>query len=135
MWGGGVSATCHCEHGNALRLHKLQVALKQVSLEDAIYKYIYTVKLKSCPRCGGFKVKSGPSLKLKSGPSFFTVFRIFKVFLGINRKFMKNSGLFLNMAKWCFWVCFFEVLVLLWFVFGVFGIVPGVLKMLVFPVF
>ena len=28
---------------------------------------------------------------------------------------------------------FFEVLVLLWFVFGVFGIVPGVLKMLVFP--
>ena len=40
---------------------------------------------------------------------------------------MKNSGLFLNMAKWCFlgW-CFFEVLVLLWFVFGVFGIVPGV---------
>ena len=27
-----------------------------------------------------------------------------------NRKFMKNSGLFLNMAKWCFvWVCFFEV--------------------------
>ena len=43
----------------------------------------------------------------------------------------------------CFWtwhngvlgVCFFEVLVLLWFVFGVFGIVPGVLKMLVFPSF
>ena len=26
---------------------------------------------------------------------------------------MKNSGLFLNMAKWCFWgVCFFEVLIL-----------------------
>ena len=40
---------------------------------------------------------------------------------------MKNSGLFLNMAKWCFLV-FFEVLVLLWFAFGVFGIVPGVLK-------
>ena len=30
---------------------------------------------------------------------------------------------------------FFEVLVLLWFVFGVFGIVPGVLKKLVFPNF
>ena len=30
---------------------------------------------------------------------------------------------------------FFEVLVLLWFVFGVFGIVPGVLKNLVFPSF
>ena len=30
---------------------------------------------------------------------------------------------------------FFEVLVLLWFVFGVFGIVPGVLKMFVFPSF
>ena len=46
---------------------------------------------------------------------------------------MKNSGLFLNMAKWCFLgLFFFEVLVLLWFVFGVCGIVPGVLKMLVF---
>ena len=50
-----------------------------------------------------------------------------------NRKLMKHSGLFLNMAKWCFLGLFFEVLVLLWFVFGVFGIVPGVLKMLVFP--
>ena len=40
------------------------------------------------------------------------------------------------MAKWCFfWVCFFEVLMLLWFVLGVFGIVPEVLKMLVFPQF
>ena len=40
------------------------------------------------------------------------------------------------MAKWCFfWLFFFEVLVLLWFVFGVFGIVPGVLKMLVFSQF
>ena len=46
---------------------------------------------------------------------------------------MKNSGLFLNMAKWCLF--FLGVLVLLWFVFGVFGIVPGVFKMLVFPVF
>ena len=42
---------------------------------------------------------------------------------------MKNSGLFLNMAKWCFLGLFFEVLMLLWFVFGVFGIVPGVLKL------
>ena len=32
-------------------------------------------------------------------------------------------------------VCFFEVLILLWFVFGVFGIVPEVLNMLVFPSF
>ena len=48
---------------------------------------------------------------------------------------MNNSGLLLNMAKWCFLGLFFEVLVLLWCVFGVFGIVPGVLKMLVFPVF
>ena len=49
---------------------------------------------------------------------------------------MKNSGLFLNMAKWCFLgLFFFEVLVLLWFVFGVFGIVPGVLKMHVFSQF
>ena len=36
-----------------------------------------------------------------------------------------------------FWGFAFEVLVLLWFAFGVFGIVPGVLKMFVFfsPVF
>ena len=52
-----------------------------------------------------------------------------------NRKFMKNSGLFLNMATWCFLGLLFEVLMLLWFVFGVSGIVPEVLKMLVFPVF
>ena len=48
---------------------------------------------------------------------------------------MKNSGLFWNMAKWCFLGLFFEVLILLWFVFGVSGIVSKVLKMLVvFPV-
>ena len=47
---------------------------------------------------------------------------------------MKHNGLFLNMAKWCFGVSFFEVLMLLWFLFGVSGIVPKVLKMLVFPV-
>ena len=29
-----------------------------------------------------------------------------------NRKFMKNSGLFLNIAKWCFVGLFFEVLIL-----------------------
>ena len=50
------------------------------------------------------------------------------------RKFMNNCGLFLNMAEWCFLGLFFEVLMLLWFVFGVIGIVPEVLKMLVFPV-
>ena len=34
-----------------------------------------------------------------------------------------------------FWgVCYFEVLTFLWFVFGVSGIVPKVLKMLVFPI-
>ena len=49
-----------------------------------------------------------------------------------NRKFMNNIGLFLNMAKGCFGVCFLEVLMLLWFVFGVPGIVPEVLNMFVF---
>ena len=44
---------------------------------------------------------------------------------------MKNSGLFLNMAKWCFCL-FFEVLMVLWFCFRVSGIVATVLKMLVF---
>ena len=48
---------------------------------------------------------------------------------------MKTSGLFLNMAKWCFGVCFFEVLILKRFVFGVSGIVSKVLKMHVFPSF
>ena len=43
---------------------------------------------------------------------------------------MKNSGLFLNMAKWCFLGLFFQVFMLLWFVFGVSGIVPKVLKCL-----
>ena len=53
-----------------------------------------------------------------------------------NRKFMKNSGLFLNMAKWCFGGLFFQALMLLWFVFCVSGIVAAkVLKMPVFPVF
>ena len=64
-----------------------------------------------------------------------TAFQKQKWYVEKNRKCMKNSGLFLNMAKWCFLGLFFEVLVLLWFVFGVFGIVPGVLKMLVFQVF
>ena len=49
-----------------------------------------------------------------------------------NRKFVKNSGLFLNMAKRCFGGLFFEVLMLLWFVFCVSAIVPKVLKMRVF---
>ena len=45
---------------------------------------------------------------------------------------MKNSGLFLNMAKRCFLVVF-SGLMLLWFVFCVSGKVARVLKMLVFP--
>ena len=73
---------------------------------------------------------------------FYSVFSKTQLFKNKNcmlkktRKFMKNCGLFLNMAKWCFLgLFFFEVLRLLWFVFGVFGIVPKVLKMLVFPSF
>ena len=38
------------------------------------------------------------------------------------------------MQNGVFWVCFFEVLILLWFVFGVSGILSKVLQMLVFPV-
>ena len=49
-----------------------------------------------------------------------------------NRKFMKNSGLFLNMAKWFFLGFFFEVLMLLWCLFGMSGIVPKMLNMFVF---
>ena len=47
---------------------------------------------------------------------------------------MKNCGLFWNMAKWCFLGLFFEALMLVWFVFGVSGIVPEVLKCLFFPI-
>ena len=47
-----------------------------------------------------------------------------------NRKFMKIVGCFWTWQNGVFWVCFFEVLMLLWFVFGVFGIVPEVLKCL-----
>ena len=43
-----------------------------------------------------------------------------------NRKLMKNSGLFSNMAKWCFLGFFFEVLMLLWCLLGVSGIAPSV---------
>ena len=35
-----------------------------------------------------------------------TAFQKQKWYVEKNKKFMKNSGLFLNMAKWCFWVCF-----------------------------
>ena len=36
-----------------------------------------------------------------------------KLYVEKNRKFMKNCGLFLNMAKWCFWgFVFCEVLIL-----------------------
>ena len=31
-----------------------------------------------------------------------TAFQKQKLYVDKNRKFMKNSGLFLNMAKWCF---------------------------------
>ena len=52
-----------------------------------------------------------------------------------NRKLMKNCGLSLNMAKWCCWV-FFEVLMLLWCLFGVSCIVPSVKKAWFFsPIF
>ena len=52
-----------------------------------------------------------------------------------NRTFMNNSGLFLNMAKWCFLGLVFWGLILKGFVFAVSGIVSKVLKMLVFPNF
>ena len=49
---------------------------------------------------------------------------------------MKNSGLFLNMAKWCFFGgLFFVSFNVKRFVFGVSGIVSKVSKMLVFPQF
>ena len=51
-----------------------------------IYIYIYAVKLKSGPRFGVLMLKSGPSLKLKSGPSFFHCFpHFYSVFWGIFR--------------------------------------------------
>ena len=61
-----------------------------------------------------------------------TAVAIRKLYVEKNRKCMKNRGLFLNMAKWCFGGLFFEGLMVLWFVFCVSGIVAKVLKMLVF---
>ena len=49
-----------------------------------------------------------------------------------NRPFMKNSGLFLNMARRCFCLFFFQALMLLWFGFCVSGKVATALNMLVF---
>ena len=46
--------------------------------------YIYAVKFKTGPRFGGFKVKTGPSSKLKAGPSFYSP--IFSVFFGYVQK-------------------------------------------------
>ena len=41
-----------------------------------------------------------------------TVFQKQKLYVEKKQKIMKNSTLFLNMAKWCFWGLFFEVLIL-----------------------
>ena len=54
-----------------------------------------------------------------------------KLYVEKDRKYMKNSGLFLNMAKWCFFGLLFEILMVLWFVF-VCLVWLQVLKMLVF---
>ena len=48
------------------------------------------------------------------------------------QKIYENSGLFLNMAKRCSCLFFFQALMLLWFVVCVSGKVAQVLKMLVF---
>ena len=40
------------------------------------------VKLKAGPILGGSKVTTGPSLKLKTGPSFFSLFFPILLFLG-----------------------------------------------------
>ena len=50
-----------------------------------------------------------------------------------NRKFMKNCGLFMDMAKRSF--CFFQALMLLWLVFCVSGKVGRVYKNACFPSF
>ena len=57
-----------------------------------------------------------------------TAFQKQKLYVEKNRKFMKNSGLFLNMAKWCFGGLFFEVLIFKRSVFGVSAIVSKSVK-------
>ena len=64
-----------------------------------------------------------------------TAFQKQKLYVEKNRKFVKNSGLLLNMAKWCFLGLFFWGFNIKRFVFGVSGIVSKVLKMLVFSQF
>ena len=46
-------------------------------------------KVKTGPRFGGFKVKTGPSLKLKAGPSFF--FNVFPHFYSVFWVFLKTQ--------------------------------------------
>ena len=81
---------------------------------------------------GNCKKKQKWHLFLEKGVFFDMVEKEgFTVFLK-NRKFMKNSGLFLNMAKWCFLGLFSLSFNIKRFVFGVSGIASKVLRKLVF---
>ena len=72
---------------------------------------------------------------------FYSVFSKTQLFKSKNgmlkkiKKLWKIVGCFWTWQNGVFWVCVFEVLMLLWFVFGVFGIVPEVLKCLFFSQF
>ena len=73
-----------------------------------IYIYIYAVKLKAGPRFGGSKVKTGPSLKLQTGPSFSLFSPFFIVFLGIFEN-TNTVTLCQNSVSAKFWGCQNEV--------------------------
>ena len=51
-------------------------------IDPTTYIYICAVNLKTGPRFGGFKVKTGPNSKLKTGPSLFHCLPPLIVFLG-----------------------------------------------------
>ena len=69
-----------------------------------IYIYIFAVKLKAGPRFGGVKVKTGPSLKLKTGPIVSLFFPIFIVFFGIFEN-ANSVTLCQNSVFAIFWGC------------------------------
>ena len=56
-----------------------------------IYIYIYTVKLKTGPRFGGFKVKNWSKFKVKNWSRFFFFFTVFPHFYSVFGAFLETQ--------------------------------------------
>ena len=67
----------------------------------SIYIYAVEFKQKLVQELGFYKLKTRPSLKLKTGPSFSLIFRIFVVFWGMfknTNRLCQNSVLFAKLS-------------------------------------